>query len=124
MSISHRERIVIKPYLAAFLLPTPVTKCLTAIGWEFESAGRLPEDLIVALQGVFDIHATKTYLGMDVFEGNGLKLTASRDAEGRIESIFVQLRDRRPDELRIALAAAGFNKVEVFVPEAQGAARL
>lgn len=112
-----------KSYLAAFLLPIPVTKCLTDVGWEFESTARLPENLITALQGAFDIHANESYLGMDVFEGSGLKLTAARDSEGRIENIFVQLSYRKPEELRAALVSAEFNNVEVFVPEEQNTSK-
>ena len=105
-----------KTYVAAFLLPTPVAKRLSEIGWEFESPIRLPERLIAVLKEAFDVSSADAYLGMDVLQGHGLKMTALRDTEGKIEHIFVQLRGRKPEELRNVLASAGLSQVDVFVP--------
>ena len=105
-----------KIYVAAFLLPSPVKKMLTNFGWEFESRARLPEQTIDALRSEFGVHHTESYLGMDVWEADGLKATVLRDESGGIEEIFVQLRSRKPDELRGALKAAGLESVEVFLP--------
>lgn len=107
-----------KIYVAAFLLPMPVTKHLTDIGWEFESTARLPDNLIAVLQNVFEVRAVDAYLGMDVLEGPGIKFTAIRDALGKIENISAQLRGRKPEELRTTLASVGLKDIEVFVPSA------
>lgn len=105
-----------KIYVAAFLLPSPVEKHLTDYGWEFDSPKHLPERTIEALRSGLGVHHTETYLGMDVWEADGLKATVSRDAAGSIEEVFVQLFSRKPDELRDALQAAGLDSIEVFVP--------
>jgi hypothetical protein len=105
-----------KSYLAAFLLPSPASRRLTVDGWEFDSPNRVPEDALQVLQRVFQGTERAGYLGMQVVEGKGLKATAVRDPAGRIENIFVQLKGRRPEEIRTALNAAGLGDVEVFVP--------
>lgn len=105
-----------KVYVAAFLLPTPMTKRLTDAGWEFESSVRLPESLIAVLEDEFYVCHTDTYLGMDVFEGEGVKFTIIRDSSGRIEHIAAQLRGLNPKELSAKLASARFRNIEVFVP--------
>lgn len=120
-SIGLKERIVGKVYVAAFLLPTPVTKRLTDIGWEFESPVRLPENLIAVLEDAFGVRPVKAYLGMDVLEGEGLKFTAIRDSAGRIENISAQLRGREPNELCATLASVGLGNIEVFVPSVSDA---
>lgn len=106
-------------YTAAFLLPTPVEKDLTDAGWEFASQARLPEQLLSVLIKAFAVRARECYLDMDVFEGQGLKITAVRDAVGQIENVAVQLRGTKADELRAALISAGLGEIEVFVPSAQ-----
>lgn len=105
-----------KIYVAAFLLPSPVEKHLTDYGWEFESSERLPEQTVEALRSGMGVRHTETYLGVDVWEGDGLKASVSRDAAGTIEEVYVQLFSRRPEELRGALHAAGLDSIEVFVP--------
>lgn len=105
-------------YVAAFLLPKSAEKHLTDSGWEFDSSARLSELLISVLGDAFSTRVCKSYLGMDVFEGRGLKLTAVRDSAGRIENIFAQLRGTKPEELRAVLASASMSDVEVFVPSA------
>jgi hypothetical protein len=105
-----------QPYIAAFLLPSSVTKRLTEDGWEFASPTRLPESLLDVLTSTFELRYVETYLGLDVFQGDGLKITVARDSSGEIENVFVQLRGRSPAELRSCVADARLDGVEVFVP--------
>ncbi len=105
-----------KVYVAAFLLPSPVKKRLTDAGWEFESSARLPESLIAVLEDAFYVHHSDAYLGLDVFEGEGIKFTIVRDSSGRIEHIAAQLRGLNPKELSTKLAFARLTNIEIFVP--------
>jgi hypothetical protein len=107
---------MMKPYIAAFLLPSSATKVLVEDGWEFASSIRLPESVLEVLRSAFQLHHVETYLGCDVFEGNGLKITAERNSSGEIENIGVQLRELSPAELRSCVTEAGLDGVEVFVP--------
>jgi len=106
-------------YFAAFILPVPTAKILTHIGWAFHSSARLAEGVIAELQKTFCLQEKDGYLGMSVYEGEGLKLTAIRDSSGAIENISVQLRGRKLEELRAALAS----DVEVFSPSLSEAGR-
>lgn len=106
-------------YIAAFLLPTPVEKHLTDVGWEFDSPTFLPESLIFVLIKAFAVRPAESYLGIDVFEGDGLKLSVLRDSAGQIQNIYAQLRGTEPDKLRAALISAGLSDVQVFVPSEQ-----
>lgn len=112
------ERMMGRVYVAAFLLPSPVKKILTDFGWEFESPEHLPEQTIEALRSALGVRHTETYLGMDVWETDGVKATIVRDESGSIEEVSVQLYSRKPDDLRLALHAAGLDNIEVFVPGA------
>jgi hypothetical protein len=116
MYIGLEGKTMGQAYIAAFLLPLPVTKDLTDDGWEFTSPRRLAEPVLEVLRRAFQAHHTETYPGFDVFEGEGLKISAARDSSGEIESIFVQLRERRPAELRSCIAEAGLDDIEIFVP--------
>ncbi len=110
-------------YFAAFILPVPTAKLLTEIGWEFNSSARLAESVIADLQKTFCLQEKDDYSSMSVYEGEGVKLTAIRDSSGEIENISVQLRGRKPEELRAALASAGVGNVEVFSPTLSEAGR-
>lgn len=103
-------------YVAIFLLPTHVTKRLESSGWEFESPARLPEELIKVLTHAYGLRFTKRYLGMEMFDGDSIQVTAIRDARGNIEHVSIQWRAQKADNVRAVLNSAGFQDVEVFVP--------
>ena len=103
-------------YVAIFLLPTPVKKRLESSGWEFKSPARLPEELINVLTHAYGLHPTKRYLGMEMLDGDCIKVTAIRDAARNIENISIQWRAQKAANVRAVLDAAGYQNVEVFVP--------
>ncbi|GGY72036.1 hypothetical protein GCM10007388_00020 [Pseudoduganella plicata] len=108
-------------YVAAFLLPSPIARCLTDAGWAFFSLARLPDKLIVVLETEFDARHTEIYLGMDVWRGEGVKFTVIRDPSCQIELISAQLYGHEAAKLEGVLASAGFKDVEVFVLSASDA---
>lgn len=103
-------------YKSAFLIPASTTKRLGDAGWEFESNERLPRGLLLALERGLSLKSGKSYLGMEILEGDGIKFTISCDSVGGIENIFIQFHTRGIDELRQILADAAFDKVDLFVP--------
>jgi hypothetical protein len=112
-----------KPYKAVFLLPLGTDKRLSDCGWEFSSRKRLPPTLLLSLADTLHLHKEQSYLGMDVYEGEGLKLTAVTDRRGiehvyvqiwsRPKEDFVEMFSRRKDDLARAVAP---DEVEVFTP--------
>jgi hypothetical protein len=103
------------PYKALFLLPPRTRKRLGDDGWEFSSSHRLPASLPTCLAQALHLRRCPSYLGLDVFEGEGLKLTVTTDRRG-VENVHVQARGWPRKELERALALDG---VEVFVPDNQ-----
>jgi hypothetical protein len=111
------------PYKAVFLLPLGTDKRLGDCGWEFSSRKRLPRTLLLSLANTLHLHKKESYLGMEVYEGGGLKLTAATDTSG-IEHIFVQIWARPNEDFvekwsrrkaDVARAVAR-DEVEVFTP--------
>lgn len=99
------------PYKAVFLLPPDTEKTLGDFGWEFSSRKRLPRKFLEALTNNLHLCRGEFYLGMEVYEGEGLKLTATTDVRG-IEHIYVQLWARSRQEIERAVAN---EEVEVFL---------
>jgi hypothetical protein len=109
---SYRGIEMASPYKAVFLLPRRSEKKLGEAGWEYSSSERLPHALLLSLVKDLDLRKEDSYLGMDVYEGTGLKLTAVTDERG-IEHIYVQIWSRpREDVVRSVTP----DDVEVFAP--------
>lgn len=104
------------PYKVIFLLPLGTEKSLGDCGWEFSSRKRLPPKLLLSLASRLHLHQEPSYLGMEVYEGEGLKLTATIDNRG-IEHIYFQLWSRPIEDIQKAVAR---DEVEVFTPSDQG----
>ncbi|TFW34989.1 hypothetical protein [Massilia horti] len=100
------------PYEAVFLLPIGAQKRLGDCGWEFSSSKRLPRALLLSLASTLRLEEGNSYLGMEVYHGEGLKLTAIADRRG-IEHIFIQIWSRPKQEIEKAVAC---DEVEVFTP--------
>lgn len=100
------------PYRAVFLLPRGTEKHLREDGLEFSSANRLPRSLLQTLANTLHLRPAPSYLDMEVYEGDGLKMIAATDGRG-IENIFFQVWSRPPGDVE---RAAEGNDVEVFSP--------
>lgn len=103
---------MISPYKPVFLLPLGTDKRLGDCAWEFHSKKRLPRTLLLSLTHILHLNKKEIYLGMEVYEGEGIKMTAITDARG-IEHIFFQIWSRRTEDIERALARDG---VEAFSP--------
>jgi hypothetical protein len=103
---------MVSPYKAIFLLPPNSEKTLGDDGWEFSSPGRLSQELLLSLAKTLDLEKGRSYLGMEVYEGAGLKLTAITDERG-IENIYIQTWSRPKEDVVECIRR---EDVEVFVP--------
>jgi hypothetical protein len=103
---------MISPYKVFFLLPLGTEKSLGDCGWEFSSRKRLPRTLLLSLASRLHLHEEPSCLGMEVYEGEGLKLTATTDKRG-IEHIFFQIWSRPLEDIEKAVSR---DEVEVFTP--------
>lgn len=103
---------MVSPYKAVFLLPPGSKKELGEDGWEFSSTKRLPRSVLFSLAESLHLKKGESYLGMDVYEGAGLKLTAITDERG-IESIYMQIWSRPKEDVIRSITHEG---VEVFIP--------
>lgn len=101
-----------RPYQAVFVLPSQTTKGLGECGWEFSSDNRVAPELLKSVVEALHLQERPSSLGLEVYEGDGLRLTAIFDVRG-IEHLFFQLRERSPGEVESAVKGA---KVEVFAP--------
>lgn len=106
---------MVSPYEAVFLLPPGSKKMLGDDGWEFSSDERVPRTVLLSLAERLDLQKGESYLGMDVYEGRGLKLTAITDEHG-IEQIYIQIWSRPKEDVINAVPLEG---VEVFVPRSE-----
>lgn len=106
-----------KPYKAVFIIPRGATRNLTDAGWEFSTPQRLPLEILFALNRTFHLDKKETYLGMEVYEGKGIKLTAVFDEAGLVENIYIQLSLRTFDEVERALSSVVGPMAEIFSPK-------
>lgn len=103
---------MVSPYKAIFLLPPKSEKMLGDDGWEFSSPERLPHTLLLSLANTLDLQKGRSCVGMEVYEGAGLKLTAVTDERG-IENIFIQIWSRPREDV---IESVRRDDVEVFAP--------
>lgn len=99
-------------YRAVFVLPSHTSIRLGECGWEFSSKNRVAPEVLKSLIETMHLQEQPSSLGMEVYEGDGLKLTASVDDQG-IEHLFFQLRQRSPREIESVVRG---RNVEVFAP--------
>ncbi|GAB3431278.1 hypothetical protein NX773_12720 [Massilia solisilvae] len=100
-------------YQAVFVLPSQTSMRLGACGWEFSSENRVAPEVLKSLVEAMHLQEQPSTLGMEVYEGDGMKLTASVDDRG-IEHLFFQLRQRSPHEIESVIRG---RNVEVFAPD-------
>ena len=78
-------------YQAAFIIPVGANKVLSEDGWEFESSGRLSEEIRNDLIQVLGLNFLESYLGIDVYSNDDIKMSIINDDLGLTESISLQL---------------------------------
>lgn len=102
-------------YKSAFIIPKLARKILHESGWTFETEDRLKIDVLNILREKFSLKEMEKYLGIEVYVGDGIKVSVVYDENHLIEEISIQLRTVSPDELKIIFHNTNFG-IEIFVP--------
>lgn len=106
------------PYKAAFVLPSGATKALGENGWEFASEKHLPTSTKDFFVAAFKLKPLESYLGIESYEGDNMKMSVIYDDRHLIESIYFQLRGDTLAALEDHFNAhQSARSCELFVPE-------
>jgi len=78
-------------YQAAFIVPIGTNKVLGEDGWEFESTSRLSEEIKARLIKSLKLSFLESYLGIESYVDDNVKMSVIFDDQNGIESIHFQL---------------------------------
>ena len=78
-------------YQAAFIVPVGANKILKEDGWEFESAIRLSEEIKNYLIQSLRLRFFESYLGIESYVDDNVKMSVIFNNKNEIESIYFQL---------------------------------
>ena len=105
-------------YQAAFIVPVGANKVLGEDGWEFESSVRLSEEIKDYLIQSLSLSFLESYLGIESFVDDDIKMSVIFDDQNKIESIHFQLYG---DSLAILSEVCQGSRVspeaELFIPQ-------
>lgn len=106
-------------YKAAFVIPRDADKVLSDDGWIFESSKRISDELKRYLIGYLQLMFLERYLGIEVYEKSGIKMSILLDDNQQIESIYFQLVGESDSLASLTDACKSYrnsSEVELFVP--------
>ncbi len=78
-------------YKAAFIIPIGAKKVLGEDGWEFETSSRLSSEINEYLVKALKLRFLESYLGIDSYVDDDIKMSILFDDQKQIESIHFQL---------------------------------
>jgi hypothetical protein len=79
------------PFKAAFVVPHGAKKVLGESGWEFDSQECLPASIRNSLVTAFKLQPLQSYLGIESFGNEKMKMSVIYDDSHGIENIYFQL---------------------------------
>lgn len=104
-------------YQAAFIVPIGVNKVLGEDGWEFESSGRLPNEIKDYLIESLKLGFLESYLGIESYVDDDIKMSVIFDDQNKIESIHFQLYgDSLTILSEICQGSRLLSEAELFIP--------
>lgn len=104
-------------YKAAFIIPIGAIKALGGDGWEFETTNRLPAETKEFLVEALNLKYLESYLGIDAYINESIKMSVIYDDQNQIESISFQLYDDAVTALsRIFRSSQIADQSELFIP--------
>jgi hypothetical protein len=104
-------------YQAAFIVPVESNKVLGEDGWEFESPARLSESIKDYLIQSLRLSFLDSYLGIESYVNDGIKMSVIFDVQNEIESIYFQLNGDTLTLLsEICQGGRIPNEAELFIP--------
>lgn len=80
------------PFKAAFVVPHGAKKVLGESGWEFDSEERVPPSIKDSLVTVFKLKPLQSYLGIESYGDDKMKMSVIYDDSHLIENVYFQLR--------------------------------
>ena len=105
-------------YQAAFIVPIGANKVLGEDGWEFESTGRLSEEIKDYLIESLRLSFLERYLGIESYVDGDIKMSVIFDENNEIENIYFQLYE---DTLTVLSEVCQDSRVsaggELFIPQ-------
>jgi|GEM_PF-2339149 len=104
-------------YQAAFIIPIGANKVLGEDGWEFDADGSLSVEIKNYLIKELELTLLESYLGIDAYVNDNIKMSVINDESNRIESIAFQLYGNALDTLLNVIQAKNVvYDLELFVP--------
>jgi hypothetical protein len=105
-------------YQTIFVIPSSATPVLGECGWEFISEKRISEDVLERIINELNLAASESYLDIDEYQGEKVKVIAMRDSYHHLESIHIRCYGgvETIDHLRDVISSLGGDEVEVFDP--------
>jgi hypothetical protein len=107
-------------YQAAFIIPTDAKKILGEDGWEFETSNRVSPEVSEYLIKSLNLKLLESYLEIDDYVNEKMKMSVIHDDQKNIESIYLQLYEE--SVLDVLLEICQNSKIsdgfELFVPGA------
>jgi len=105
-------------YEAAFLLPCGTSKTLGDDGWDFQSHSRISSDIVGVVTENFSFKYLESYLGIDSYENEAMKMSVIFDDNDEIEQISFQLYNDSLETFKNTLELDGCaGNVELFIPK-------
>lgn len=104
-------------YKSYFVIPSDASRILEDYGWEFNSAKRIPRELVDSLLSTLRLEKTAVDLGMERFSGTDADATVFLDESGEVEHIYLRTyRERDIGKELQELLSDKLSDLEVFDP--------
>lgn len=105
-------------YKAAFIIPIGARRNLCEDGWEFETSSRISPEVSKYLIKTLKLKLLESYLGLDDYVGENMKMSVVHDEQNNIESIYFQLYEDALTALsKVCQSEKLTADVELFVPQ-------
>lgn len=109
-------------YQAAFIVPVGAKRVLNEGGWKFKTSGRISPKICEYLIKSLKLKLLESYLGLDDYGGEKMKMSVVHDAQNNIESIYFQLYEDALDALsKVCQGGKIPAGVELFIPQQEQA---
>ena len=105
-------------YKAAFIVPVGANKVLREDGWGFESPNRLSEEIKDYLIQSLRLRYLESYLGIESYADDDVKMSVIFDNKNEIKSIYFQLYGDTLSILSEVCQGGGISaEAELFIPQ-------
>lgn len=107
-----------RKYQTAFILPVGANKLLGADGWEFKSSAPLSHDIKENLVQSLRLEFFESYLGIESYISDNMKMSVFFDEKCKVESITFQLYGDALSKLSTVCQSDRISSdAELFIPQ-------